>query len=594
MMEARRHFLLHFLPETIGRDSLSFVRTQWTGIAALVGFLILCLTGVLLMFFYVPSTAGAYDSIINMDSVVPLGAFTRSLHRFSSHVFVLAVFIHLLKAFYNSSCLHERQNWFIGLGLFAASMLLAYTGYLLPYDQTSYWAVTVGLELARSVPVLGPVFVDLIFGGGAIDAATITRFYGWHAALGPAIVLLLLVAHFWKIRKKGLSSSGRGEARLGLEAYARKIGAVSGAVLLVCVLGALFFAPDAGPRPWLAEPPNPVKAPWYFLGVQELVSHSTALLAVPVLLLTILLLAPFLLGKKPWRTPVFFAAGLLISVVVGAAVVGGMRGEDWRLDAPSGVERRRGKDLSGAMPAGIIETRAFGRVDRCLSCHEGMRHKDAFIDAAHPADTHGCASCHGGVALSLDPGLAHPRGAGWGEQRLLSGFLSYAACFKCHIPGHHRGSEMGARGIELVMELGCPACHKIGAVGRNKSLSSALYRDLDYLRDVLVDPTERFQGHSMPRYAIFEDDERFREIAVALIGSSLEKTRKRPVDWALNCSLCHPHGMDRAKKFHDCPTIRKHSKTLTCMRCHGKGFQSAGRPCPYIRDRDVSCRVCHD
>ncbi|MFH2202598.1 MAG: cytochrome b N-terminal domain-containing protein [Elusimicrobiota bacterium] len=589
-------FLLHFLPASIKADSLSFAKTQWAGITALVSFLILGFTGVLLMFFYVPSAEGAYDSILLIDSVMPLGAFTRSLHRGASHLFMLALLAHMLKAFFGSAFLYARQNWYIGLGLFALALLLAYTGYLLPYDQTAYWAVTVGLELARAVPLIGPLLAGLVFGAAGIDDAALTRCYGWHAALGPLLIAALLVFHFWQIRSQGLYSSSRGRKHLTQDAYLPAVGILAGAVVLVCALWALLSPPDIGPRPWLAEPPNPVKAPWYFLGLQELASHATALIAVPGLIVLSFLLAPFAAREKRWKTPFFAATGILLAIVVAATFVGALRGENWQLGAPrTGHGISPSAKYAGRKPNGIIETKVFGRLERCLSCHAGMRHKTSWIDETHPAGVYGCASCHGGTALSLDAGLAHSRGAGWGADRLLTGDLSYASCFRCHLPGRLKGTGSGARGIALLTELGCLSCHEIGAAGSGKNLRSTLYRGLDELRELLIDPARRLPERTMPRYQIFEDEARFQEAAVALLGTSLPRLRKPAVDWTRNCSLCHPRGAgSRPEKFHACPTIKERASTLSCLRCHEKKLKPGGAPCPYVQDHAGSCRTCHD
>jgi len=195
---------LHILPVKSRYRAIKFRYTYYLGSVSFFLFLILVVTGVLLMLYYRPAVPDAYQDMKDLRYVVTAGMFLRNLHRWSAHAMVLAVFIHLLRVFYAGAYKPPREfNWVVGVGLFLATLLLSYTGYLLPYDQLAYWAVTVGTNIAAYMPVFGKDLRYLLLGGSGIGPNTLVRFYVLHCVILPIALSLLVVVHFWRIRKDG-------------------------------------------------------------------------------------------------------------------------------------------------------------------------------------------------------------------------------------------------------------------------------------------------------------------------------------------------------------------------------------------------------
>ncbi|MCP4230126.1 MAG: cytochrome b6 [bacterium] len=171
---------------------------------SLILFMIQIVTGVLLAIYYRPSPDAAYDSIRLIMTEVPYGWLIRSIHRYAAELMVLAVFIHMFKVFMTGAYKPPRElNWVTGVFLMFLTLGFGFTGYLLPWDQTAYWASTVGTEMAQSVPLVGPFIAMILKGGTTIGEATLARFYAAHVIVLPWFAFFLLVAHFFMIRRQG-------------------------------------------------------------------------------------------------------------------------------------------------------------------------------------------------------------------------------------------------------------------------------------------------------------------------------------------------------------------------------------------------------
>jgi len=401
-----RNFLLHALPARITLRSLSWLATGWLGTASLALFGVLAGTGTVLLFLYVPSVERAYASVKDLEHVVPFGSWVRGTHRVAAHLMVVAVVLHLVRVFLTGAYKKEGApgaarpvNWCVGLALFAATLGLSFTGYLLPWDQLAYWAVTVGTQVAREAPLVGESMRELLLGGHVIGQPTLIRFYSLHCFVLPAVVVFLVSYHLWRIRKDGgLAVADRvvDEARAKARASPAKTGktytllgaapggtvqSVSPAALvdavsvpsapnavrravvvsLVCLLlaSALGLALPA-PLEEAADPsrtPNPAKAPWYFLWLQELVADTTIRIGpisldgalvggilLPTLLLGLLAVWPWL-DKSPreaagvWfhparRTQNRVFVGILVAVLVLTVVGTFFRGPYWAWQWP--------------------------------------------------------------------------------------------------------------------------------------------------------------------------------------------------------------------------------------------------------------------
>ena len=199
------NFLLHLYPVKIRRVELTFKYTAFLGIASLALFLALLASGVFLMFYYVPSPATAYENVIAIQNDVAFGQFLRNLHRWSAHLMVIAVAAHMARVFYRGAYKSPREfNWVIGVVLLVLTLLLSFTGYLLPWDQLAFWAITVGTSMAAYVPIIGDTVKEILLGGPSVGSATLVRFYVLHVAVLPVSLIAVVTVHIWRWRKDAM------------------------------------------------------------------------------------------------------------------------------------------------------------------------------------------------------------------------------------------------------------------------------------------------------------------------------------------------------------------------------------------------------
>ena len=172
------NFFLHIHPVKVHKNTLKPWFTMGLGLISLFLFLILTVTGVLLMFYYVPSTTQAYDRMLDLRGSVAFGVFLRNMHRWSAHGMVAAVFLHMCRVFFTGSYKKPREfNWVIGVLLFLVTLFLSFTGYLLPWDQLAFWAITVGTAIAGYAPVFGEQIRFLLLGDTTVGQEALLRFY---------------------------------------------------------------------------------------------------------------------------------------------------------------------------------------------------------------------------------------------------------------------------------------------------------------------------------------------------------------------------------------------------------------------------------
>jgi quinol-cytochrome oxidoreductase complex cytochrome b subunit len=365
-----RNLLLHFRPSTVPERTLRLSLTWGLGGMAVVLLFLLFGTGLMLKFVYEPSPERAYDSILYLESQVPFGQLLRNLHRWSGNGLLLLTFLHFLRVFYTGAFDAPRRfNWVIGMGLFAAAVFSNFTGYLLPWDQIAYWAITISTSMLDYIPLVGTGIREFVLGGTEPGPATILTFYAIHTAILPALLLLILPFHFWRIRKAGglvvPRSPDEGPDIRGPDIDAmphlivREVTAALVLIAVVLLISMFYNAPLAEQaNPGLS--PNPTKAPWYFMGVQEMLMHFHpvfSLLVLPSLILLGLL-------SLPWFHDPADAAGVwfrsrngrrtaLITVLVAVAVtVAGVLLDEFYFatvrTGPSGVIR------NGLLPFAII------------------------------------------------------------------------------------------------------------------------------------------------------------------------------------------------------------------------------------------------
>lgn len=206
------NFFLHIYPVKVRKAELSFKFSWYLGVISTVLLGSLVASGIYLMFFYVPSPAQAYTNIQTIQTEVAFGQYIRNVHRWSAHLMVLAVAAHMGRVFYRGAYKAPREfNWVIGVVLLVLTLLMSFTGYLLPWDQLAYWAVTVGSEMAGYTPVFGDQVKEILLGGPVVGASTLLRFYVLHVAVLPSLIVMLLMVHLWRWRKDSMLDFERNE-----------------------------------------------------------------------------------------------------------------------------------------------------------------------------------------------------------------------------------------------------------------------------------------------------------------------------------------------------------------------------------------------
>jgi len=299
--------VLHFRPVYVPRRTIRYTHTFGLGGMALVLVTLLTLTGVLMLFVYEPVPAAAHASVQHLMSGITFGPLIRGIHHWSANLLVVVLGLHMLRVFLSWGFLGLRQfNWVVGLALLLAVLTSNFTGYLLPWDQLSYWAATIVTGMLAYVPWIGTALQHAVRGGATVGGPTLTIFYALHTTLVPVLIIALAALHFWRVRKAGgvvIPRSG-GEALpeppekvLSLPNLFLKELAVGLILTALVVALATLFPPQLGAPANPGMSPNPAKAPWYFVGFQELLLHFHPTLAttfIPLLALLGLVLLPYL------------------------------------------------------------------------------------------------------------------------------------------------------------------------------------------------------------------------------------------------------------------------------------------------------------
>lgn len=298
--------LLHLHPLLVNEKALAFNRTFGLGGMAALLIVIQFITGIMLRLYYEPFPQKAYDSIVFLQDNVPFGQLIRNIHHWSGVFLVIITLLHLLRVFFTGGYQSTRKvNWIIGLILFVLIVASNFTGYLLPWDQLAYWAITVGTSLLEYIPFIGKTVREFMIAGDEINANTLLIFYNFHTAVLPISILLLMAYHFWRVRKAGgIILPNNIEERNFVPTYPNlvyKEFVVALALIAVILVFSVFFnAPllnKANPDFSL----NPTKAPWYFAGIQELLMHFHPFVAaffIPLTIIISLLALPYIQYKE--------------------------------------------------------------------------------------------------------------------------------------------------------------------------------------------------------------------------------------------------------------------------------------------------------
>ena len=204
MLAVATNVFLHLHPTRIHKTHVKITHTYCLGGLSFFLFLGLTVTGVLLMFYYVPSVERAYTDIAALETNVRYGSLMRNMHRWMAHGMVLTVLLHMMRVFYTGAYKPPREfNWVVGVILLILTLLLSFTGYLLPWDQLALWAITVGTNMVGSAPVLGDSVVFVMRGGFEVGPNALIRFYTLHVIGLPLVAAIFMAEHFWRIRRDG-------------------------------------------------------------------------------------------------------------------------------------------------------------------------------------------------------------------------------------------------------------------------------------------------------------------------------------------------------------------------------------------------------
>jgi len=198
------NLFLHFLPVKVREKSLRVRASYYVGSISFLLFIVLTVTGVLLMFYYHPAVPQAYRDMKDLRFVVSNGVFLRNLHRLAAQLMVLAVFWHMFHVFYRGGYRPPHEfNWVVGVVLLLVTLFLSYTGYLLPWDQLAFWAITVGTNIISAMPLIGRRVRFVSLGGNLVGENALLRFYVLHCVVLPLIAIVLVAVHFWRVQKDG-------------------------------------------------------------------------------------------------------------------------------------------------------------------------------------------------------------------------------------------------------------------------------------------------------------------------------------------------------------------------------------------------------
>jgi len=299
------NLILHLHPPKVVKRSLRLSYTWGLGGLSALLMAVLALTGMLLTKNYTPSPQQAYYDILNLRANVPFGELLRNVHHWSANLLIITAVLHLLRVFYTAAYrLPRALNWVFGISMLVLVLAANFTGYLLPWDQLAFWAITVATSLVSYIPVVGSSLSRILLGGPEVGAATLLNFYSFHIGLIPMSIFILMGFHFWRVRKDGFTVA-RTPGAAAVEKpekvttlphlYNKEV--AFGLIWLAIPLGWSMLVP--APLEGIANPyhsPNPAKAAWYFLGLQELILHFHPLFGAVVIpggAMLLLVLLPF-------------------------------------------------------------------------------------------------------------------------------------------------------------------------------------------------------------------------------------------------------------------------------------------------------------
>jgi len=303
----RPNFYHHLHPPTIPAAQSRWRYTLGAGGTAVFLMLVLAITGTIEMFYYVATPAEAGLSIQTISYLVPFGGVIRNMHFWSAQLLIIVSAVHLLRIVFTGAYIPPRRfNYLLGLALFVVAILLNFTGYILRWDTGIQWALVVGTNLVRTIPLIGESLYRMLVGGTEPGLATLTRFYAWHIFGLMLIGAVLLVWHAFRVRRDGGIAVPPPTLRENRERITR-FELVRREVLAMLLTGAALVllsvfspAPIAAPITNVTSMVEDSRAPWFFLWVQQMLKWGDPFLwgvLVPLLALVILILIPYIFPK---------------------------------------------------------------------------------------------------------------------------------------------------------------------------------------------------------------------------------------------------------------------------------------------------------
>lgn len=343
----RPSFFNHLHPPTIPAEQSRWRYTLGAGGTGVFLLLVVAATGILEMFYYIPTAEQAALSVQTITYLVPLGGFVRNLHFWSAQLLLIVSGVHLARVVFTGAYAPPRRfNYLLGMALFVVSILLDFTGYVLRWDQGVQWALVVGTNLLKTVPLIGNTLFVLVTGGSQPGTQTLVRFYAWHIFALTLAATALLVWHIFRVRRDGgiavpPAAMRRSQTRIPRgELAGREVTAMlfTGAALVL--LAAFEAAPISQPITDINAISGEVRAPWFFLWVQQMLKWGDPFLwgvLVPLVMLGLAAAIPYVLPKTApaelgrWLPKSGRAAQVILAIITTAIIVLTLVG---RLTAP--------------------------------------------------------------------------------------------------------------------------------------------------------------------------------------------------------------------------------------------------------------------
>lgn len=375
--------ILHLHATKVPKRALTLTYSFGLGGLAILLFLVLVLTGILLLFTYTPTPDEAYISIQTLETQIWMGQLVRNLHHWSGNLLLILAVLHMLRVFYTAAFHPPREfNWILGLSLLVLVALSNFTGYLMPWDQLSYWATTIATSMIAYIPLVGEAIRDWLVGGPEIGEFTLRTFFAFHIMVFPLVMIVIISYHVWRVRKDQFSLPRRVDEPPIDRRTVERVTTIPHLVNIELGVGLIVLALLIAWATWVdaplkeaanpTHPPNPAKAAWYFMGFQELLLHfhpAFVSFVIPVLAAAGLFLLPYLdfyeardqdvtgIWFRSFRGRRLAAISAVLGVTITAALV--VVNEYW-LDLPELLDFLPTWISNGFVPLGILLLGLFG------------------------------------------------------------------------------------------------------------------------------------------------------------------------------------------------------------------------------------------